>query len=220
MGNDSLADMTKRSKLYWTVLAFVTSMAEHPDPVEVTTEKRPEKKETRGLQALGDEANRGFFFFDKSEDGLAASLATSRYESYQQAKAFVRIVKNSGMAKGFQSMSSRESISISNKIIEFYDTVTKTAPGARIGRNPKDPWTAYTEANRVAFTNDVLSQHDFINQFSVIRQSRPSRATALCKEIAILNTSLPPGIFVKIAGSRFDVMKVLITGAEGSPYAG
>lgn len=42
----------------------------------------------------------------------------------------------------------------------------------------------------------------------------------ISKEVATLTTSLPVGIFLKIAESRSDVMKVLIVGSEGSPYAG
>lgn len=42
----------------------------------------------------------------------------------------------------------------------------------------------------------------------------------ISKEVATMTTSLPTGIFLKIAESRSDVMKVMIVGSEGSPYAG
>ncbi|GAA5917479.1 hypothetical protein JCM6882_004895 [Rhodosporidiobolus microsporus] len=42
----------------------------------------------------------------------------------------------------------------------------------------------------------------------------------LAKELAVLSTSLPPGIWVRVDEARVDVLKVLIAGPEGSPYAG
>ena len=78
----------------------------------------------------------------------------------------------------------------------------------------------YAESNRVTFTDDVFSPHHFIDKFSAFTKSVPGRTTALGKDIASLTTSLPLRIFIKIAESRMDVMKVFITDAEGSPYAG
>jgi ubiquitin-protein ligase len=49
---------------------------------------------------------------------------------------------------------------------------------------------------------------------------KKGRMNTISKEVATLTTSLPTGIFLKIAESRSDVMKVLIVGSEGSPYAG
>jgi hypothetical protein len=60
----------------------------------------------------------------------------------------------------------------------------------------------------------------FCNEFAGLNQSPPGRMSALGKEIACLTTSLPPGIFLKVGESRQDVIKILIVGAEGSPYAG
>ncbi|GAA5844601.1 hypothetical protein JCM11251_002239 [Rhodosporidiobolus azoricus] len=42
----------------------------------------------------------------------------------------------------------------------------------------------------------------------------------LAKELAVLSTSLPPGIWVRVDEARVDVLKVLIAGPEDSPYAG
>ncbi|KAK4700304.1 hypothetical protein P7C70_g5944, partial [Phenoliferia sp. Uapishka_3] len=42
----------------------------------------------------------------------------------------------------------------------------------------------------------------------------------LAKELAVLSTSLPPGIFLRVDEARIDVIKCLIAGPEGTPYAG
>jgi baculoviral IAP repeat-containing protein 6 len=78
----------------------------------------------------------------------------------------------------------------------------------------------YHEEKRLLFDDNVLISHNYHNEFSKLNWSHSGRMSALGKEIASMTTSLPPGIFLKVAESRFDVMKLLIVGAEGSPYAG
>lgn len=220
MRNDSIADMTKRNQLYRAVLTFITTVAKHPGLVKIVIEKRVEKKRIPGLLALGEEKNKGALIVDKSSSGLAASLFSCGYDTYKQAKAFSALASKSTMAKELQSEGSRESLSICRRIIEFYDTIRETAPDARISGRSSDPWTVFTEAYKVTFTDDVLSGHNFHAEFSKLTSSPPGRMVALGKEIASLTTSLPSGIFLKIAEARPDVMKVLIVGAEGSHYAG
>jgi len=84
----------------------------------------------------------------------------------------------------------------------------------------KQPWDEYIKENRVTFTDDVLTTHHFHKAFSAVKGSNVGRLSTIGKEIANMTTSLPPGIFLKIAESRSDVMKVLIIGPEGGPYAG
>ncbi|KAJ3789983.1 hypothetical protein GGU10DRAFT_304042 [Lentinula aff. detonsa] len=42
----------------------------------------------------------------------------------------------------------------------------------------------------------------------------------LVKELAVLATSLPPGIWVRVDEVRNDVIKIMIAGPEGTPYSG
>jgi len=76
------------------------------------------------------------------------------------------------------------------------------------------------EENRVTFTDEVLANHCFQKQYSVIHTTNIGRMSTIGKEIANMATSLPDGVFLKVADSRSDVMKVLIVGPEGGPYAG
>ena len=81
-------------------------------------------------------------------------------------------------------------------------------------------WAKYSEDNRVSFTDDVLVGHRFKQHFESVFSRSGKRMNTISKQIASMTTALPLGIFVKIAESRSDVMKVLIIGPEGSPYAG
>lgn len=42
----------------------------------------------------------------------------------------------------------------------------------------------------------------------------------LAKELAVLSTNLPPGIFLRVDEARIDVIKCIIAGPEDTPYAG
>jgi ubiquitin-protein ligase len=44
--------------------------------------------------------------------------------------------------------------------------------------------------------------------------------TVLERELTSLKMPLPPGISLKVSEARPDVMKVMIIGIDGSPYAG
>lgn len=41
----------------------------------------------------------------------------------------------------------------------------------------------------------------------------------LAKELAVLSTALPAGIYLRVDEERIDVLKCLITGPEGTPYS-
>ncbi|KAL5340128.1 hypothetical protein BJX70DRAFT_387557 [Aspergillus crustosus] len=61
------------------------------------------------------------------------------------------------------------------------------------------------------------ADHHFINK---IRDSDPSslRLKRIRNEFEILESSLPPGIFVRSWESRMDILRILIIGPEGTPY--
>ncbi|KAI0931610.1 hypothetical protein AcW2_000464 [Taiwanofungus camphoratus] len=48
----------------------------------------------------------------------------------------------------------------------------------------------------------------------------PKGGLHLIKELAVMATSLPPGIWVRVDEVRNDAIKVMIAGPEGTPYAG
>lgn len=81
--NDSITDMTKRSQLYRSMLAFVTAIAKDPAFVQLLIEKRVEKKASPGLQALGEERNTKALVLNASSTGLIASLFTCANKTYQ-----------------------------------------------------------------------------------------------------------------------------------------
>ncbi|KAE8449676.1 hypothetical protein EG329_007451 [Mollisiaceae sp. DMI_Dod_QoI] len=222
--NDSIADVRQRASLYNAVLDFILLFAAHSTLVPLILEKRPNKKRSPGIQFLGGSADRVAFTFDNSASGMCASLITSGAETLKHAKAFANLATKSNIAQDLREAVDPESMAICRKIIKIYKIVGQIAPEiTRKAISPlKDPWMAYTESNRVTFTEAVLTDHSLWKRYSQSTkpEPEPGRMRVLSKEIASMTTSLPPGIFLKISESRPDIMKVLITGAEGSPYAG
>ncbi|CZR53844.1 uncharacterized protein PAC_03726 [Phialocephala subalpina] len=183
---------------------LATVHIKHPEPrrengqptpilVKLLIEERPDKKQSPGLHFIDDSRQRPAFNFDSSE-----------------------------AAKDFKSDNSQDSIAICKQLVNFYKIIEQNAPETvcKITSVNKDPWMVFTEKNRVAFTEDVLSGHHYHDCIRKLRSSRPGRMAALSQEIASLTSSLPPGIFLKISESRPDEMKVLIISVEGTPYEG
>ncbi|KAH9927315.1 uncharacterized protein B0H18DRAFT_1004044 [Fomitopsis serialis] len=112
----------------------------------------------------------------------------------------------------------------------------------RAGDTEADTVKAYVEwANRVRFEycdltippsdapgqgNDDESPHYkffYNNEARMLANADiPKRSLAIAKELAVLTTNLPvdwnSSIFLRVDESRVDVIKVLITGPEGTPY--
>ncbi|KAI0354631.1 hypothetical protein OH77DRAFT_1425701 [Trametes cingulata] len=49
---------------------------------------------------------------------------------------------------------------------------------------------------------------------------KPKARLHLVKELAVMATSLPPGVWVRVDEVRNDALKIMIAGPEGTPYAG
>ena len=75
-----------------------------------------------------------------------------------------------------------------------------------------------------ATTDDKITwpTHKYAKEITSIAQSRRGNVAFvhLVKELAVLSTSLPSGIFVRVDESRIDVIKCLIAGPVDTPYAG
>ncbi|GAA5871136.1 hypothetical protein JCM8547_001468 [Rhodosporidiobolus lusitaniae] len=68
----------------------------------------------------------------------------------------------------------------------------------------------------------TFPSHHYHCEIAQSANARRSHASFvhLAKELAVLSTSLPPGIWVRVDEARVDVLKCLIAGPEDSPYAG
>ncbi|KAF6754275.1 hypothetical protein DFP72DRAFT_899833 [Ephemerocybe angulata] len=68
----------------------------------------------------------------------------------------------------------------------------------------------------------VYEHYNFANDLRISQNSTriPKARTHFAKELAVMVTSLPPGIWVRVDEVRNDAIKVMIAGPQGTPYAG
>ncbi|RPD64686.1 hypothetical protein L226DRAFT_497961 [Lentinus tigrinus ALCF2SS1-7] len=90
------------------------------------------------------------------------------------------------------------------------------------------------ECERLAFKYTSLSQpsrngqgldypgYNYVKEVGQTASAtrNPKDRLHLVKELAVMATSLPPGVWVRVDDVRNDVMKIMIAGPEGTPYAG
>jgi hypothetical protein len=72
--NDDVTNMTKRSGLYPAALSFLATAAKYSTVVNILLKLQPAKKQSPGLHALGEGANRKPLIVDRSSTVLAPSL--------------------------------------------------------------------------------------------------------------------------------------------------
>jgi hypothetical protein len=66
--------------------------------------------------------------------------------------------------------------------------------------------------------SEVMESHAYSSRAKSRTAHAPGRFKRIITEITTLKTSLPPGIFVRYAESRPDILKAVIIGPAGTPY--
>jgi hypothetical protein len=221
--NDSIIDLVERRDLYMVVVDFMKTIADHPELVGLLLEERSTKTNNPGIRRIGLPSEKNslptfsFAFMAGGPSILAASTNT-----YRQIKTFNKL-SNTSDSSATSEVHSKDATKLFEDFISLYESLEKKRPSHAVILNgtPDNAWQTYMEENRVTFSDEVLRNHRYKFEFDT-RAFSPAkgRQNTISKEIATMTTSLPAGIFVKVAESRMDVMKVLMVGSEGSPYAG
>lgn len=71
-----------------------------------------------------------------------------------------------------------------------------------------------------ALDDDIIMEHfPFLDVHRMLNErTRPGRMKRILRELSVLSSSLPPGIWVKHAAGRPDAIKVIIEGPRDTPY--
>ncbi|KAL2068951.1 hypothetical protein VTL71DRAFT_15289 [Oculimacula yallundae] len=220
--NDSIVDITERLGVYQATAKFVTKIANHPGLVQLLFEERPNKTNTPGL---GELSLPSYISSHTLDDASASKPLVACYgDTYLQVRTFLKMLRNPKTTiKIANTRRSKESDRLLQDLVRCFETLDAAVSKSTYpltDAQPENAWLDFADDNKVTFTDDVLLHHRYTNNFKTIQTSNRGRLTTISKEIATLQTSLPYGIFLKVAESRSDVMKVLIIGPEGTPYAG
>jgi baculoviral IAP repeat-containing protein 6 len=220
--NDSITDMVERRLLYLAVFEFLEAIGDHPFLRQLLLEERINRKDSPGIRALSlnPESHTSHTSHTKDffQDRLPSVLSNGE-DLFKQTEWFLNMIEKQSDSS---SNSHRESFRLCKAVVKVFQKlqyhVDSTEPESET--DSKKTWMQVCVENRVTFSDDVLNLHWYEKEFSQIKSSSKGRLTAIGKEIASMMTSLPAGVFLKVAESRSDVMKVLIVGVEDSPYAG
>ena len=241
--NDSLTDISKRGKLYHSLLAFVVKIGSHKHTRFLVTDARFAKKRSPGLAVLsggnsiqdqigiksvkgkgiGASEEIGLLKVERSKDAMTLSLFHLMENLYKQSFALIKASELS--KKGFTDGSAQDMLALAKQVTQVYN-VLKTeiveAPTSRSKgtKTPGASWTEYNAAHRVEYTSGVMASTHFQSMAQHIRESPRQRLRKITMELADMTTSLPDNIFVKVQEERPDVMKCLIMGPGDTPYEG
>ncbi|MCJ1404614.1 hypothetical protein MMC11_007840 [Xylographa trunciseda] len=242
--NDSLTDISKREKLYHSLLAFVEKIGTHKETRFLVTDARFAKKRSPGLAVLsggsptGDQKSNNnlvkgkgkgkaeqapLLEVERSKDAMTSSLFKSMENLYTQSSALITATEVS--KKAFTDTSGRAMLALARHVTQVYDTLRPEMTGdsrsEAKGIDGSDAgWAEYNAANRVEYTSGVMAETRFQSMAQHMRESPRQRLRKITLELADMTTSLPNNIFVKVQEERPDVMKCLIIGPSDTPYEG
>lgn len=210
---DSINDMIERQSLYNSMFDFVRLVA-NGDLVSLVLESRDVTPEA-GLHAFNTK-DRPLGKLGSTQN--SSSWITCCKNTYNQAKVFLNLASKSQKPSNSKDKANSDATELCKAVIDLYESIQGKQNTDLKGI---DTWENYWEENKLEFSPDVLKDHQLYQPEAII-SSTPARGrtNTINKELANLQTSLPSGIFLRVDESRTDVMKVLMVGVEGSPYAG
>ncbi|EKD13995.1 uncharacterized protein L3040_008001 [Drepanopeziza brunnea f. sp. 'multigermtubi'] len=219
--NDSIVDITERFDVYNSITAFIEKIARHDELVQLLSEERPIIVDHPGIKSLAFTPANSTYSSPKTY--CSAPFVGSYGNTFLQAKTFLSMTQKTKAKSDTPATFKNTELLLSNMVACFQmldRTVKKPDPAPQKDPEVEAIWSRFAEENRLTFTDEVLCNHRNEIEFNTVQSSNRGRLNTISKEIATMKTSLPPGVFLKVAESRSDVMKVLMIGSEGSPYAG
>lgn len=236
--NDSIADISKRSSVYFPALEFVKVLGTHRATEDLVTQERYYKRGTSGLQLLSmggayDPKGKGkarssrMLALGDAQDGNAPSLVNRLDNLVKQSQIMLGLGKGSGGRREMRSEADRISLELCEMIVKVHTRVGANFETLEDDLNMLDvntksetetakAWTAYHREACFELTEAAMQGH-----FWAPRQafhSPKGRIPYLMKEMASMATSLPEGIFVKASAETPGFLKCLIVGPEDTPY--
>jgi hypothetical protein len=201
--NDSLEDATKRKDLYQALLSLVRVLGTHPVTAQksVFTERvlQPDAVNLITLSFQGAMSR-----IQKGKEEKTSSIAdVLRNLNVQSNIMLSGAMKN---IKEFETEEGQDMLWLCRSVLdlsEFLLVNTKAGSGGCGGGGK-------TEVADQSITEvpdeEIFATHAYANNAHLV-QSPPGRMKRLITEITTLKTGLPPGIVVKYAASRLDMMK-------------
>ena len=212
--NDSIDNVTKRHYLYRRVLSFVRIISKHPQLWTTIYDERPVKPEGATLYSItGGRAK-----YKPKE--TAQPVATNLQNLCKQAQVIIKV--SNRVPSEYMSPEAQTQITLCNQIIDLSAILSKSRASIQYPTNPitlgsLEQWHKERCVEEVP-DHIMMQDHSFYHNVIKTNWSQKGRMRKLVEQIANMKTSLPPGVFVRHALSRPDVMKALIIGPADTPY--
>lgn len=237
--NNSLDDIAHRHKLYEALFLFLERLANHPATAQNIFCQRIVYPADAGLLSASFNDNRydlrssdkGKYKAEASRalSGITVELGVSARKMLQRSKAAEEDFNTPG-GKNMLNLC-REICKLGAFFKENFTIAQKTKHGPNYkdkgkGKEPVRPQEEISQWHRENCVDEVpdsvFSQNFYFWKDASANQgtSPKGRMKSLMTDLAILQTSLPEGIYVRHGASRLDMMKILIVGPKGTPYEG
>lgn len=230
--NDSLEDATRRYGLYESVLDFVQALGSHHTTAEAAVHlERDVKPEGVDLLKIsfgttpvskGKDKDKDK---DKDENKVekSQSIASCLRNLNTQSNMMLQMAKNN--EEDFRGQDSQQMLKLCQRIADLADFLLANSHPDEAGKVDAESTTAWERWQKEFCLlelpdAEILSGHHFAQEAAKMRNPPIGRMKHLLLEMTNLKTGLPAGIFVRYASSRLDLLKALIVGPAGSPYAG
>lgn len=217
--NDDMKNVTQRHHLYQRVLNFVHTLAKSPLYSNVMLRDRRVKEAEATLYSI----SQGKKAFKPRESSPPVIFYLKDLSTQAQV-----ILKAAQVAPGeYKSKEGQLQVSLCKQIVDLQRTLP---PGLSIGQARAQPSTnraatyvplaQYHKDHRSEeIADEVMNQiHCYWGKGMYWSGHVPGRMKKLVEQVANLMTSLPPGIFIRYASSRPDMIKALIIGPADTPY--
>lgn len=210
--NDSLDDLNKRKDLYETLFGFLVALGSHSSTREALFSARLIGPGTIDLLALS------FCAAVPERKEHVPALADYLRNLSTQSSIVLKNARDN--EDEFASDDGQTMLSTCRQIRDLADFIQGDTTVAGDG---KGKGVAAAVVAKDLVMNNVEDEklwptHTYALEAKSIQLSAPGRFKRLVTEIVTLQTSLPPGIFVRYCENRPDVLKCVIIGPVGTPY--
>ena len=220
--NDSLELATQRFNVYDSLIAFTrTLLAGGESMSSIVYESLQVNKSGHDLLKVSfGKPTR----MDAEKLETRKSLASSMGNLAAQSKTMLSVMQTSGHTEHDDE---QQMLLLATMISECADLVAKQVSRlqsvANVTSSAQENKNDWQKPLVVAAVPDhtIMEQHYYAKEAQSLASANPPRRrmARIFKELVSLQTDLPSGIFVRHGEGRPDMMKILIIGPEGTPYA-
>ncbi|KAK7038770.1 hypothetical protein VNI00_010655 [Paramarasmius palmivorus] len=248
--NDSVADWINRSDVYLALLKLLRRLADCELTIKLLVEPRFERQKWSGITKwMWGEANVEWCRDKTGRIETSSPLVEYFRRLTKQCESFLAGASNSQLLEDGSDEDAVKAASLCGDIIAAKEELERAMSVMGIaaesddrkgkgkdmsGHSEADAEKEYADAcEKLAFKHiefevyapngnlaNIYGYATQLQQTSYTTVRNPKDRFHLVKELAVMATSLPEGIFVRVDETRNDTMKAIIAGPQSTPYAG